>query len=171
MVCTQVSWVQTIILAGADYLDSVYILADSESTAAPYFDANPAITNQCSTNGSTNGQGCKWDLTKSATVSKLSVNPQTGVIDLQKSLSQGAFGLVPLDGATITPDIYYTLRDKSNQAVQHIQVQFIYYSSAALIPTALTNEIAGRRLNALLNKLINLNPSPRPPIVIVSRFH
>ena len=158
---------QTIVLAGADYLDSVYVLADGQTLASPYYNANPALTSICDPNG----PGCQYDITGSANRMKVVVDNKTGVIDLQKSLSQGAFGILPLDGTTINPTIYYSLNDGSNNAIQQIQVQLVYYTSKSLIPQALLNQVLGRRLNALLNQLINLNPSPRPPIVIISRFN
>jgi hypothetical protein len=162
---------QTIILAGADYLDSVYVLSDGQTLASPYYNADPAITAICDSNSSPNGPGCQYDITGSANSMKVIVNNKNGTIDLQKTLSQGAFGLLPVDGMTIYPTIYYSLNDGSNNAVQKIQVQLIYYTSKSLIPQALLSQVLGRRLNALLNQLINLNPSPRPPIVIISRFN
>ena len=45
----------------------------------------------------------------------------------------GAFGLIPVNGQTITVPIYYRLNDPSNNALQNISVQLVYYDSQSLI--------------------------------------
>ena len=122
--------IKMLIIAGAAYMDSVYVLSNNQKLALPYFNANPYLASVC--NGT--GPGCQFDVTGSAKNAKIIVDNATGVIDLQKTLDGsggllnlgGAFGLLPLDGASVTSTIYYRLNDNSNKALQHIDVTFMY---------------------------------------------
>ena len=51
----------TLIVGGASYADSVYVLSENQNYAAPYFDANPNLLSVCSTPGA-----CSFDVTGSA---------------------------------------------------------------------------------------------------------
>jgi len=39
----------TLIIGGASYADSVYVLNEGQTTAVPYFEANPTLLNLCAT--------------------------------------------------------------------------------------------------------------------------
>ena len=160
----------TLIIGGVDYMDSVYVLASGATTAAPYYDANPYLPSVC--NGS--GNGCTFDVTGSAARQKVIVNNSTGVIDLAKTLNGttllgGAFGLLPINGQTITTTIYYKLNDASNNALQHIDVQIAYYNSKSLINIGLVNNVLNRLDNILSGNIISLSANPRPPLIIIVR--
>jgi len=135
---------QQLIIGGAAYFDSVYVFENGSTTAAPYFEANPYLPSVCA-----NG-GCTFDVTGSAAAQKVIVNKNTGVIDLQKTLNGsllglgGAFGLIPVDGATVTTTIYYKINYGSNNALQNIQVQLQYYNKKSLISGALLGGIVTR---------------------------
>ncbi len=158
----------TLIIGGADYVDSVYVLAEGDTTASPYYDANPYLSSVCS------GNGCSFDVTGSAASQKVIVNTSTGVIDLQKTLNGsgvlgGAFGLLPLNGKTVTTTIYYRLNDPSNNALQHIDVQIAYYNSKSQINTGLLNNLGAELDNLLSFQLLSLTFNPRPPLIIIVR--
>jgi len=162
---------QQLIIGGAAYYDSVYVFENGATTAPPYFEANPYLPSVCA-----NG-GCTFDVTGSAAAQKVIVDKSTGVIDLQKTLNGtllglgGAFGLVPVDGATVTTTIYYKINYGSNNALQNIQVQLQYYNKKSLISGALLGGIVNALDNVLAGHVISTSASPRPPLVIMTRFN
>jgi hypothetical protein len=163
----------TLVVGGADYADSVYVLSEGETNALPYFDGNPDLLNVCAT-----GNGCTFDVTGSAAKQKVIVNTTTGVIDLEKTLNGtsllslgGAFGLVPVSGQTITTDIYYKLNDPSNDALQHISVQLVYYDSKSLINIGLLNTVLTKLDNLISGNMISTSVNPRPPLVVIVRHN
>ena len=162
----------TLIIGGASYMDSVYVLQDGGTKALPYFDANPFLTSVC--NGTGNGSGCAFDVNGTAANQKVIVNNSSGIIDLQKTLNGtsllgGAFGLLPVNGQTITTTIYYRLNDASNNALQHIDVQIAYFNKKSLINLSLLNNLLNKLDNILSGNLISLTSNPRPPLIIIVR--
>jgi|SRR3984885_4140575 hypothetical protein len=160
---------QTLIIAGASYYDSVYVLANGATTAPPYFNANPYLPSVCSTPNS-----CTFDVTGSAAAQKVIVSTSTGVIDLQKTLNGtgllgGAFGLLPVNGQTLTTTIWYKLNDGSNDAMQNISVQIEYYDSESLIQGSLLTGVVNKLDNLLSGNIISTSANPRPPLVIITR--
>lgn len=162
---------QQLVIGGAAYYDSVYVFENGATTAAPYFEANPYLPSVCA-----NG-GCTFDVTGSAAAQKVIVDKNTGVIDLQKTLNGtllglgGAFGLIPVDGATVTTTIFYRINYGSNNALQNIQVQLQYYNKKSLISGALLGGIVNALDNVLAGHVISTSASPRPPLVIMTRFN
>jgi hypothetical protein len=161
-----------LVVGGAAYYDSVYVLADNDTTASPYFEANPYLPNICQ-----NG-GCTFDVNGAAAAKKVIVNKTTGVIQLDKTLNGtgllslgGAFGLLPQDGSVITVPIYYKLNDGSNQALQSITVQIEYYNSASSINSGLLGGIVNSLNSLLSGNLISTSANPRPPLLIITRRH
>lgn len=157
-----------LIIGGAAYMDSVYVLGDGQTQALPYFDANPNLLSVCAS-----GNGCSFDVTGSAASHKVIVNTITGVIDLQKTLNGGllggAFGLLPINGSSITVPIYYRLNDPSNNALQHIDVQLVYYDKKSLINLTLLNTLLNRLNNLTSGNMISTYSDPRPPLIIITR--
>lgn len=161
---------QTLIIGGAAFSDGVYVLSKNEKQAFPYFDANPNLTTVCpSGSGTSGGPVCEWDLNGIAKLQKVIIDNHTGVIDLEKTLNGGAFGILLLNGASIQVDIYYTLVDKSNQAIQHTPIKLIYYDHKSSIPPSLLNQINNRVTNLLDQVLILLGGNPKPPLIIITR--
>lgn len=159
---------QRLVVGGASYMDSIYIIADGQTQAAPYYDANPFLANVCA------GNGCTFDFTGSALAKKVIVNTTSGVIDLQKTLNGtgllgGAFGLLPVSGSSITADIYYKINDASNSALQHIAVQLEYYDSYSLLSGGLIGGIVNKVNNLLSGNMISNYANPRPPLIIIVR--
>jgi hypothetical protein len=116
-------------------------------------------------------------VTGSAAAQKVIVDKHTGTIDLQKTLNGtllglgGAFGLIPVDGATVTTTIYYRINYGSNNALQNIQVQLQYYNKKSLISGALLGGLVNAVDNVLAGHVISTSASPRPPLVIMTRFN
>jgi len=158
----------TLIIGGAAYMDSIYVLANGATAASPYYDANPLLPPVCS------GGGCTFDVTGSAANQKVVMNTATGVIDLTKTLNGtgllgGVFGLLPLNGQTVTSRIYYRLNDASNNALQHIDVQFVYYYSRSQIGQGLLNNVLTKLTNILMGNMISTYSDPRPPLIVIVR--
>ncbi|HLI92544.1 MAG TPA: hypothetical protein VKU83_02995, partial [Puia sp.] len=160
----------TLVIGGASYADSVYVLSEGETTAVPYFEANPADLNLCQTSNA-----CHFDVTGSAARMKVIVNTSNGQIDLQKTLNGtgllgGAFGLLPVNGQTITAPIYYQIGDDpSNNALQNISVQLVYYNNASLINIGLLNTVVNKLDNLLSGNQISMTSNPRPPLIVIVR--
>ncbi len=154
-------------VGGASYFDSVYNISQGSGTAFPYFDANPNITSICgsSPNGS---PGCSFDVTGSATNHKMVIDKSTGAIDLKKSLN-GIFGAHPVNGQTAAITIYYQLNDASNMALQHIQVDVVYYDTEADMSAGVVAEVKNKHAQEYATQLILPNGNPRPPLIIIVR--
>lgn len=159
-----------LIVAGASYMDSIYVFANNAKKAAPYFNANPAMPTICNGSG-VSGSGCAFDVTGQAKAQKVIVDNNTGVIDLEKTLNGGAFGALPLNGQTVTTTIYYQLNDGSNNALQHIQVELMYYDKKSNIGAGLLNNVVMKLNNILTGNLIQTAGNPRPPLIIITRFN
>jgi hypothetical protein len=163
----------TLIVGGASYYDSVYVLADNDSTASPYFEANPYLPNICA------GGGCTFDVNGAAAAKKVVVNKVTGVIDLQQTLQPsglagllgGAFGLLPQSGSSIIVPIYYKLNDQSNQAMEMIQVQIAYYDSESQVSSGVLGGVLNTLNSLLAGNPITTGTNPRPPLIIIVRRH
>jgi len=159
----------SLIIGGASYMDSVYVLEDGATTAVPYYNANPWMPPVCS------GGGCTFDVTGSAGSKKVIVDHSSGVIDLDKTLNgsgllnPGAFGLLPLNGQTVTATIYYKLNDASNNAMEHIDVQVMYFYSKSNMTAGLLGSVVTKLENVLSGNLISKTVNPRPPLVIIVR--
>jgi len=158
----------SLIIGGAAYMDSIYVLENGATTAAPYYDANTLLPPVCA------GNGCTFDVTGSAANQKVIVNTTSGVIDLAKTLNGtgllgGAFGLLPLNGQTVNSRIYYRLNDASNNALQHIDVQLIYYYSKSQIGSGLLSNVVTKLTNILAGNMISTAANPRPPLIIIVR--
>lgn len=163
--------ISTLIIAGAAYFDSVYVLGDNDTLAKPYFNADGDLTNICSTPGA-----CSFDYDGQAAAKGVFVDPATGVIQLSKTINgkgqlKGLFGSVPKNGSTAIVNISYKLNDGSNDAPQQIAVQFEYYDAQTAISPGLVNNMEAKSFNAQNDKLISTSINPRPPIIIITHKH
>jgi hypothetical protein len=155
-----------LIVAGAAYMDSVYVLSQSDTTATPYYNANPYGPQPCQGN---QGQGCQFDYNNFAHNQGIEIDQKTGYIDLQKTMKKSLFGLLPIDGTTVYTTIYYKLNDNSNYAPQSIQLQMVYYNHKSSIPAGLVASLTNKLLNTLGDLLLSKGPSPRPPLILIVR--
>ncbi len=168
---------QTLILGGVSYEDSLYVLADKQDFAGPYFNADPNNTSVCDPGDGSGGNTCAFDITGQAASQHVIIDHNTGIIDLKKT-AIAAFGLIPLNGATVNTTMAYQVNDRSNMAPQQITITFIYYNKKSDVPADLLALISNK-LNKVLNQLLLINlpgsasqaksGNPRPPIIIVTR--
>jgi hypothetical protein len=157
-----------LIVAGAAYMDSVYVLAQSDTTSKPYFNANPNAPSPCQ-GSSGPGSGCQFDYNNYAHNQGIEIDQKSGFIDLKKSMQNNMFGLVPINGSTVYTTIYYKLNDNSNYAPQAIQLKMMYYNKKSDIPSGLLATVTNNLVNTLNNLLISKGPSTRPPLIIIVR--
>ena len=157
-----------LIVAGAAYMDSVYVLAQSDTTSKPYFNANPFTPSPCQ-GSSGPGSGCQFDYNNAAHNQGIEIDQKTGFIDLKKSMKNNMFGLIPINGSTVYTTIYYKLNDNSNYAPQAIQLKMMYYDKKSDIPSGLLATVTNNLVNTLNNLLISKGPSTRPPLIIIVR--
>lgn len=160
--------ISNIVIAGSSYLDSVYVADNGATRAVPYFDASLSTASPCS------GNGCSFDITGSAAAQKVIVQKFTGAIDLQKTLlgdgiHGGAFGWFPYNGQTVTTTMYYRLNDPSNNALQQITIQLVYYDSKSSIPASLLTDFTDEYNNLISGKILSSTYNPRPPLVVIVR--
>jgi hypothetical protein len=161
-----------LIVAGAAYMDSVYVLSESDTTAAPYFNADPYGPPVCSGSGSSGGPGCVFDYNNYAKNQGVEIDNHTGYIDLKKTMKKSLFGLLPIDGTTVNTTVYYKLNDNSNSAPQKINVKLMFYTKKSSIPPSLLASITNKLLNTLSDLLLGkASTSPRPPLIIITRFN
>jgi hypothetical protein len=155
-----------LIVAGAAYMDSVYVLSQSNYTSKPYFNANPYGVAPCQ---GTQGQGCQFDYNNYAHNQGIEIDQKTGFIDLQKTMQNSLFGLLPLNGMTVYTTIYYKLNDNSNFAPQKIQLKLVYYNHKSDVPAATLLTMTDYLANTLNDLLISKGPSARPPLIVIVR--
>jgi hypothetical protein len=84
----------------------------------------------------------------------------------------GAFGILPVNGQTITTTIYYKIGDDpSNNALQNISVQLVYYDDTQLINIGLLNTVITKLDNLTSGNEISTSTNPRPPLVVIVRHN
>jgi hypothetical protein len=159
-------------LGGASYVDSIYVVTGGGVKAMPYFNGNPFQTANCV--GSGPGSGCAFDVTGSAAALNVVINNSSGEIELQNTLDgssnqTGVFGPNPFNGQTVTVPIWYQLRQGSNNAMQSIEVQMMYFDSKADMNLALLSTLSTRSANLYDGALISTSQMPRPPLIILVR--
>jgi hypothetical protein len=169
--------VSQLILGGLTYLDHIYVLDQNDTLATPVFNADPFKASICDASDDTdypdnNHSGnnkCSFDNAapgSRANDLKLRVRTTSGIINLQRSVTDGLFGVNPRNGATRTVPIQYSLNDGSNMAPQTLTVQVMYYDKVSSIPTALQQEISSKNTSMLSYQVVN--GKPRPPFIIIA---
>jgi len=150
-----------IVISGIDYKDGIYTLGDGLDTAYPIYNANPNAGLPCDDDDdddddkNADDDDCIFDETDLnnngsddiAGVNPLGflVNKSTGVLDLAGSLSAGALGASPVNGANAEYEFYYRLNDFSNLSLQKIKVKLYYYEDTVDIPQSLLDTLALRQ--------------------------
>lgn len=168
-----------LVLAGVTYADSIYVLEKNDTLAVPYFNANPLAPAVCDAsgdtdypdNGSSGDSKCAFDVGpkgQKANDQKVRIRTISGVINLKKTLLDGAFGPNPKNGASKKVKIDYQLNDNSHKAMQKVTVQLAYYNSVSDIPSSIKNVVEVKHNNFFSYHIVN--GRPRPPLLIITRF-
>ena len=157
-----------LIIGGASYTDSIYVQNRSaESIAYPYFNGNSGNTDVCS-----QWWECVWDLSNNAAFQHIMINRQNGNINLNETIQAGAFGIEPVNGATINTTVFYVLGNEAEPAMQSITLRIMYYDHLSSVPDSIRSTIASRRINELGNTLLGTGPATpqtRPPYIVIVR--
>ncbi len=156
-----------LIVGGAAYMDSVYVLSQSDTTSIPYFNADPYQPSPCTGNGGP-GKGCQFDYNDYAKKQGIIIDKKTGYIDLKKTTAKINFNTL-INGQSLITNIYYKLNDKSNNAPQMIQVKLMYYVHKSDIPANILAQVSQNLYNTLNDLLISKGPSARPPLIVIVR--
>jgi hypothetical protein len=194
---TQDTCLSKLIIAGITYVDSIYVMAQNDTLAIPYYNANPLTPVICNNSdetdypelGSHGDVKCEFDDDMDldgfglgdqplllTTLNSLLVPVRTisGVINLKKTL-QGAFGLLPVNGMRLNLMLHYRLNDGSGGVLQKIPIQIIYYNRKSDIPPALSNDISTQRSSFYSTSTYNdpyasMYMKPRPPQIVITRY-
>jgi hypothetical protein len=136
-----------ITVSGINYMDSTYVLANNAAIAVPIYNANPLKPTDCS-------GGCRFDVgppDEQVSAQGIAINKNTGVINLKKSLLNGALGKNPANGTYKDFILKYRLGDKSSKALNHIGFRLYYYKKKSDIPANLENELEDKKGQVLLD--------------------
>lgn len=181
-------------IGGINYLDKVYILDQNDFLAAPIFNAKRDAISPCpdddddddDDDGSDDNSVCKFGELgpddEDISLLGIEVNNSTGIIDLQKTVENGAFGSDPVSGSELEAKLYYRLQDQTLGALNAIDLKIFYFDTLADVPQSLLDEIDQKNEDLLgggnnigfTNARVNAeNPKakPRPPyLLIVARL-
>lgn len=164
--------VNYLIVSGINYEDKIYNLSTGDSVAMPIYNANSHLTmpNDGLANVFDESGGCKN--------AGIVVNAQNARINLAQTIRNQAIDT----GATQEVKLAYRLDDKSNKALNGLDVKIYFYRNASEIPQYLTDLINERKttilsstsvarsfaLNTFAFKTQAKKPArPRPPCIIV----
>lgn len=148
-----------ITISGVNYTDSVYVLANNRGVAQPVYNANLVTPVDCSggcefddgpddDNG--NGTADEPPAGQELIPQGIAINKKTGVINLKKSISNGALGTNPVSGTHKDFVLNYRLGDKSSKALNHISFRLYYYKTQAEIPAELKETLNTKKGQVLL---------------------
>lgn len=173
-------------ISGVNYLDAVYILEENQRFAVPIFNSDPLASTPCEDDDEDDDiddDDCEFDV-ESPSGTKLedfgvSIDDDTGDIDLQESIEDGALGENPTNGDFKDFKMYYRLADNSGSALNSIDIRIYYFETTADIPQSLLDEMTEKN-NQILNlpysnpfsnnaRIMADNPKtkPRPPYLLV----
>ena len=186
-------------IGGINYVDSVYVLSANDTLALPHFNANPIPVSvwhpsddrvyRGSSGGGRGGGNDKCEFDdgddddngngaadepppgQRANDQKVRVRTLSGIINLKKTLDEGAFGPNPQNGDRKQVTIYYRLNDCSVKALQKIKVDLIYYEKKSDIPVVLLNDVRAKRNSFMTTRIIAPDGKPRPPQIFVTRIY
>ena len=65
--------------------------------------------------------------------------------------------------------IWYQLNDESNLALQHLQVDIVYYDNQSAMNSGLVDKIKNKHAQELAGQLILPSANPRPPLIVIVR--
>ncbi len=121
-------------ISGIDFASSVHVLSQNDTLAKPSYKG--AVSKPA-------GQFDVAGLLNSLPIRSLgiAIDQVTAAINLKQTVSNGTFGLVPMNGASRTVRLYYSLNDASQSALNHIDLRLTYYDNLSKVPASLLNKI------------------------------
>lgn len=136
---------QYLTVSGIDYLSKIYKLSSGDTLLKPVYNGRRDQSLPCG-EGNNGADGCEFDTDgdvgelKAATQG-IAINKKNAIINLKRTLRNGAFGANPENGTAQVAKIYYRINDSSRKARNFIKVKFIYYATTRDIPAGLKNQI------------------------------
>lgn len=148
-----------ITISGVNYIDSIYVLSNNPNVAAPVYNATSLAPVDCSggcefddgpddDNG--NGPADEPPAGQELIPQGIAINKKTGVINLKKSISNGALGINPISGTHKDFVLNYRLGDKSSKALNHINFRLYFYKTQSEIPAELKQTLNSKQGQVLL---------------------
>jgi hypothetical protein len=178
-------------VSGIDYLDSVYVLQDHDTTALPVYDGDAAKPLPC---GDDDDDECEFDDDEDdddgdgdddepppgqdVRSQGLAINTASGHINLKQTVANGTFGATPVSGRYKDLTIYYRLFDASQGALNRITIRVYYFNTKGEIPASLMDELEDKRKDARMGRFNTAGGSTakvqgyapkRPPYIIIVR--
>lgn len=149
-----------ILLSGINYVDEYFNMAQNDSVIYPVYNAdiNRSVPNGVfDVDGEARKEGC-------------AIDPMTGSISLKQTMRNGFFGGSP-NGVRKEVTVSYRLNDKSNQALQSIDVLLYYYNTMNDVPQDLQQKVDEHlaqiyRYNST-EVMTQALAKPRPPCVVI----
>ncbi|WP_287062329.1 hypothetical protein, partial [Algoriphagus sp.] len=170
-------------VGGVNYRDGIYVLGQNQIQAAPIYNGVPGLLLPCDDGDDDDDDdtSCDFDVEDQNGISLEDLGfeiSSKGVFDLQKTVENGTFGAIPVNGQVLDVELLYRLPDLSNLALNSIPLRFFYFETVADIPQALLDDIEEK--NDLINErrggnwvnfrsLNETRPAgkPRPPFVVI----
>ncbi len=170
-------------VSGVDYLSKIYFLNENDSVAIPYYngqillqipDSEENEFDDGPDDDDNDGEDDEPVPGSEVSPQGVAINKRNGKIRLDKTVGNGVFGGIPLNGSSRKFRIYYRLGDRSGKSLNKIDVQFHYFDTEESIPADLKKKVedlqqyyanfrtAGKNL-----KILKLMAKPRPPDVII----
>ncbi|WP_194777983.1 hypothetical protein [Pararhodonellum marinum] len=186
-------------IAGINYLDEIFVLDQGERFARAIYNGNQDGIVPCEDEDDDDDDddddedddedddddSCKFDIdgpdgNKLADFG-VSVDHDTGDIDMLETLEDETFGETPINGDARDFTLYYRVSDESLSALNKIDIRLFYFETMADVPQELIDEMQEKR--DLIESSTELDPNfrimqddvtkrkPRPPyLVIVARL-
>lgn len=153
-------------ISGVNYIDSVYVLDQMDTTALPIYNAKYSASLPCDDDDFDgegdeeklmDDDGCEFDdghddddgdgfddeppSGNQLIPQGVSLKKKTGVFNLKKTVENGTFGVVPVNGTSKDFILYYRLDDASQKTLNKINIRMYYFSTLADIPDSLLLEM------------------------------
>ncbi len=106
---------------------------------------------------------------QTANEQKVRVRTISGIINLKKTLADGAFGKNPVNGTSKEVMIYYRLNDGSKKSLKKVKVKLLYYNKRTDVPDHIVKEINKKRKEFLTETPLIAYEKPRPPLIVITR--
>jgi len=168
-----------VIISGINYLDSVYVLNGNNTFATPIYNANLNDTLPCSSGDDDDGDDddCEFDdgddddypdseppqgeelIPQGIAISKLN-----GRINLKKTVENGTFGTIPVNGAYKDVTLYYRIGDGSNLSLNKMDIRFYYFATMADVPAELLEEMQDK---LDITYVLGKTTKNRPPYIVI----
>ncbi|MBT1696001.1 hypothetical protein KK083_03875 [Fulvivirgaceae bacterium PWU4] len=112
-----------VLISGVEYPDKTHCAGKNETIEPIYYGDSKAVP-----------QGSQFDTPPqgwpTASAQGLAIDSKTGKINIDQSVANGIFGVVPKHGSERNIRIYYKLNDESHYTLNYTDITFVYDSSA-----------------------------------------